>query len=334
MKLLTPVLLALALSFVAPTARAQTSLQVISQVQPKVVKIFGAGGLRGLEAYQSGFLISPDGKILTAWSYVLDTEDLFVSLHDGRRLRAKLLGADAQRELAVLQVEATDLPYFDLNEAVQAVPGTRVLAFSNLFGVAVGDEPVSVQHGVVAIIADLNARRGTFETPYRGPAYILDAMTNNPGAAGGALTDSRGQLLGILGKELRNAATNTWLNYALPANELAPIAERLGSGEYLSEQAGTKDEKPAKPLRLADLGLIMVPNVIERTPPFLDGIHPDSAAARAGLRIDDLVVLLDGRLVQSRDILEQELARIDRGDPVVLSVMRGTELIEVTLRAD
>ena len=69
---------------------AQSSYaEVVAQTQPKIVKIFGAGGLRGLEAYQSGFLISPDGHILTVWSYVLDREAVTVYLVDGRKLTAR-----------------------------------------------------------------------------------------------------------------------------------------------------------------------------------------------------------------------------------------------------
>ena len=60
-------------------------------VQPKMVKVYGAGGLRGLEGYQSGFLISDQGHILTVWSYVLDTDYITVTLDDGRKLRGKSL---------------------------------------------------------------------------------------------------------------------------------------------------------------------------------------------------------------------------------------------------
>ena len=95
-----------------------------------------------------------------------------------------------------------------------------MLAFSNMFGIALGNEPASVLHGVVAAKTDLAARRGAFETNYRGPAYVLDAMTNNPGAAGGALTDASGRLAGLFGKELRSSASNIWLNYAIPVGEL------------------------------------------------------------------------------------------------------------------
>jgi serine protease Do len=307
--------------------------KLIDSVQPKIVKIFGAGGLRGLEAYQSGFLISADGRVLTAWSYVLDTEEINVTLHDGRRFRAALLGADAQYELAVLKIDADDLPHFKLDEAATADVGTRVLAFSNVFGVAVGDEPASVQHGIVAIVADLDARRGVFATPYRGPVYVLDAMTNNPGAAGGALTNHEGQLVGVLGKELRNAATNTWLNYAIPATELSPVVAKLSQGQFVAAQQPAA-VKPRQPNSLELLGVVTVPNVVERTPPFVDHVVASSTAAVAGLQADDLIVTLNGRLVPSIDGLSEELAKIERFDPVTFGILRDNKLIELTLQVE
>ncbi|HEV3004359.1 MAG TPA: trypsin-like peptidase domain-containing protein, partial [Pirellulales bacterium] len=124
---------------------------VIDEVQPKIVKIYGAGGFRGLEPYQSGFLVSADGDVVTVWSYVLDTDFITVTLDDGRKFEAKLLGVDPRLELAVLKIEADGLAHFDLASPISAATGTRVLAFSNLFGVAAGDEPSSVLHGSVAI---------------------------------------------------------------------------------------------------------------------------------------------------------------------------------------
>src|SRR5690349_7423564 len=85
-KLALRILFALAMLLaVASGASAATLAEVIHDVQPRMVKIYGAGGFKGLEAYQSGFLISSEGNILTVWSYVLDTEFITVMLDDGRR---------------------------------------------------------------------------------------------------------------------------------------------------------------------------------------------------------------------------------------------------------
>jgi serine protease Do len=321
------------LAFWTLPAQAASMAETIAQVQPKIVKIYGAGGLQGLEAYQTGFLISAEGHVLTVWSYVLDAEDVTVVLHDGRRFTAKLLGADPRLEIAVLKFEAESLDHFDLEQAVDVPAGTRVLAFSNLFGVATGDEAASVQKGAVAAKTNLAARRGAYQTPYDGPVYVLDAMTNNPGAAGGALVNLQGQLLGLLGKELRNSLNNVWLNYAVPVDQLRETVEAIREGKYMPRSAGDSARKPENPLRLEMLGLVMVPDVLERTPPFIDEVRPNTPASRAGLKPDDVVVFIGGRLVQSVKALMAEVEYIDREDEVQLTVVRGQELLDVKLKA-
>src|SRR5206468_4499670 len=98
-----------------------------------------------------------------------------------------------------------------------------VLAVSNLFKIAEREEPMSVQHGVVAGYSKLPLRRGIFQAPFSGEVYVIDAITNNPGAAGGIITTRKGELLGLIGKELRNELTNTWINYAIPIGAKAKV---------------------------------------------------------------------------------------------------------------
>jgi serine protease Do len=234
--------------------------------------------------------------------------------------------------VAVVKIDAADLPAFDLNQAVDAPPGARVLAFSNLFGVAIGNEPVSVQQGIVAAKTPLEARRGTFETAYDGPVYVVDAVTNNPGAAGGALVTRRGELIGMLGKELRNARNNTWLNYALPIDQLRGSVEKIVAGEPEPTPDEAPEKKPARWLTLAKLGIVLMPDVVARTPPYIDGIYTGSPADVAGLRPDDLIVFLNDRLVQTCKALKDELEHIDHEDPVRLTILRDGELVESTLQ--
>ena len=318
----------------AQSASAGPSLAKVSdQVQPKMVKIFGAGGVHGLEIYQSGFLISADGYVLTVWSHVLDVDEVAVILDDGHKYEGKLVGADPRLELALLKIDAQDLPHFDLKQAVPAAEGTRVLAFSNLFGVATGEEAASVLHGTISAVTALDARRGAYETPYQGPIYVLDAMTNNPGAAGGALTDLQGHLLGILGKELRNSKNNIWLNFAIPTAEFVSSVEAIRTGKPPVDPDKAKPKKPDNPLTLERLGIILVPDVLERTPPFIDEVRPDSAAAKGGIHADDLVLLVDNQVVQSCAALNKELGLREADMDVHLTLMRGNELMEVQLRA-
>lgn len=325
----------LAVAASASPASAQTSFaEVVASVQPKMVKIYGAGGLTGLEAYQSGFLVSGEGHILTVWSYVLDAEVVTVMLDDGRRFQAELLGMDPRLEIAVLKIDAADVAHFNLDASVALEPGQRVLAFSNLFGVATGNEPTSVLHGSVAAKTELAARRGAFETNYRGPVYVVDAMTNNPGAAGGALTDRRGQIAGLLGKELRSSLSNTWLNYAIPVSELVSAFEDIRAGRSRPSVRAQDEKKPKEFHQLALLGIQLVPDFLQKTPPFIEGVRAGSPAAKAGLKPDDLVLFVNGRLVPSCKLLADELEYIDRIDQVQLTLQRGQELIEVSLTAD
>ena len=339
MKRLRPRIAAmLAASFVAcsiPAAvAAPPSLaEIVSATQPKVVKIYGSGGLRGLEAYQSGVLISAEGHVLTVWSYVLDSEEfLFVVLDDGQRFPAKLVGHDPTLEIAVLKVEGRDLPHFELDQAIELDVGQGVLAFSNLFGVATGDEGVSVQSGRVSAKTKLAARRGAFETLYHGPVYVIDAMTNNPGAAGGALTDRRGRFGGLLGKELRNSLTNVWLNYAVPAAELKESVKAILAGKHLGRRRDQSAKKSDHPHTIARLGILLVPDLLAKTPPFVDQIQPGSAAERAGLRPDDLILFVNDHVADSITALREELSYIDRIDPVRLTVQRGDELVIAELK--
>jgi S1-C subfamily serine protease len=330
-----PILICVAFAYAAGAGAAdpgRTTGAVLDDAQAKVVKIYGAGGFRGMEPYQSGILISAEGHVLTVWSYVLDTDHITVTLNDGRRFDAKLLGADPRLEVAVLKIEGNSLPCFDLSKAVAAPAGTRVLALSNTFGVAMGNEPASVQHGTVSVLTNMEARHGVFETPYHGPVYVLDMVTNNPGAAGGALVTRRGDLAGMLGKELRNSLNNTWLNYAVPIEQVRPSVEAIRAGKFVAQPDKPLEKKVPHPIELRALGIVLVPDVLERTPAYVDQVRPGSPAAEARLQPDDLILLLGDHLVQSCKSLRAELEALDRDQRITLTVLRGQELLEVALQ--
>jgi serine protease Do len=230
-------------------------------------------------------------------------------------------------EIAVLKIEAQDVPHFDLSQAVDLRPGERVLALSNLYGIAAGNEPASVMHGVVSAVAELAARRGAFQSPYQGLVYVLDAVTNNAGAAGGALTDWNGQLAGLLGKELRNTRDNTWLNYAIPVQAFVPSVQAIVQGESAPD---TQQQQSAQqPVSLERLGIRLIPDLLARTPPFVDQVLSDSPAHQAGLRPDDLIVMVNQQTVRSRQQLSDELLRIEADRPLDLVVLRDQQLVDV-----
>lgn len=322
----------LLIAALAPACFAQSGAETIRQAMPKMVKIFGAGKIRNLHGYGTGFLITKEGHIATVWNHVLDADEVTVVLSDGRRYQAKLVNAEPQLDLAVIKIQATglNLPHFDLKKAAKAGPGTRVLAFSNMFKVATGDEPISVMNGVIAAKTKLTARRGVFEIPYDGTVYVVDAITNNPGSGGGVLMTRDGKLLAMVGREVRNTKTNTWMNYAIPISELRDTVSDILANKFVRREKKNGDDNPNRYSSL-DFGIVMIPDVVFRTPAYIDSVIPGSAAAKAGLRPDDLVLFVNDELIQSNKTLGGELGRLEGGDTLKLIVRRGSKLITVSL---
>jgi serine protease Do len=174
---------------------------------------------------------------------------------------------------------------------------------------------------------------------------------NNPGSPGGALTDRDGNLLGVIGRELRNTQTETTLNYAIPITakvdvqvlvkgkdkeeektitlSLPEFVDKGMKGEY---QVAKRERPP--PGEGGWTGIIFVPNILDRTPAYVEDVIPDSPAAKAGLRPDDLISFVDGEPVISIDALREYLkVRTRPGTKIRLEVRRGEtlETVEMTL---
>ena len=306
-------------------------VDLCSRLQTRMVKVYGAGGMQGLDSFQSGLLVSDTGEVLTAWSTVLDVDKVRMLTWDGRRWDGEVVGVDQRTELAIIKIEADGLPYFDLEEPASIQPSDRVFGISNLFNIATGDEGNSVQQGSVMAIAPLSAQRGSFRTPYRGDALILDVMTNNPGAAGGALVNLDGELVGVLGKELEDTETGIWINYAIP---LAAVRESVTAIREGKTTMVDLDELPVadRPHRLTNLGIRMIPDVVAKTPAYVDQVALESTAATAGLLANDLILVVNDQRIDSRNSLEKILASIDRADSVRMLVQRDDELYTIELR--
>lgn len=301
-------------------------------VTPRIVKIYGAGGLQRLQGYGSGFLVSPQGHIVTVWSHVLDEGEVTVVLDSGRKLKGKVVGAEPQLDLAVLKIDAEDLPFFDLDTQIAAAPpGTRVLAFSNMFKVAAGNEPVTVLHGVIAAHTKLEGRRGVFDISFPGAVYIVDAITNNSGAAGGVLTTRDGKLLAMVGKELRNAQSNTWTNYAMPLTELKTPIQDIIAGKYTPPVNPLEGPDTPPRHRPLDFGLVMIPDVVPRTPAYVEEVVAGSIADAAGIKTDDLVLFVNGELIQSCRHLNEVLGKQEDGRQIDLVFRREGKLQTVKL---
>lgn len=343
--------------------------EIADKANQKLVKLFGAGGFSRLNNYGTGIIISPDGHILTVASQLLDTSDLVVHLYDGRRLKAQVLAVEPELDAAIVKIKiegkkineptGLDLDYFDFLEAAKkphAETGDWVLALSNSFEIALRDEPLTLQRGVVMAYTKLAGRRGVFDFPYTGDVYIVDAITNNPGAAGGALIDRKGNLLGIIGREIKNTQSDTWMNYAIPVNAKVDVRYK----EIVKGKDGMdKEEEKTKTLLMTDFvvkgmkgeyqatktdkralgeggyhGIVFVPNILDRTPAYVEDVEPGSPAAKSGIRPDDLVSFVDGEPIVSIKGFNDWMRKNTRPGTVLrIEVRRGETLqtIEMTL---
>jgi S1-C subfamily serine protease len=130
---------------------------------------------------------------------------------------------------------------------------------------------------------------------------------------------------------MQDARDDTWLNFALPVDQLTTaVAALLGND---TDDDATTQTTVNEPLTLRACGLVLVPEVVANTPAYIDSVRRESVAFAAGLRPDDLIVLVDGQVVTSCRRLRDTLKTIDRSATVRLTVQRGNELLEVSLQA-
>ena len=213
----------------------------------------------------------------------MNTSYLTAVVHDGRRFTVDVVGTSAEHDLAVLKLQCADdelFPFLESRTASTVRPGKAVLAFSNMFHVATGNEPVSVVHGVIACHAPLNAGFGRWQFPVNSPVYLIDAVTNNSGAGGGLLTNLQGQPVGLLGREIRHRATGMWVNYAVPWKTLEPVIAALMDGRNIAAPQKTDDSPAMVSVRrlTSAFGFTLLPSIVDRTPAMnhgrqITGIH-------------------------------------------------------------
>ena len=139
-------------------------------------------------------------------------------------------------------------------------------------------------------------------------------------------------MAGLLGKELRNSQNGTWLNYAVPIQELTSAVQDILAGRTRPRSLDEDAIRPEIPHTLKTLGLQLVPDVLAKTPPFIDSVTADSEAEKNGIRPDDLILYLNDRRIDSCSTLRSELELIDQIDDVTLVIQRDDELIEFVLQ--
>lgn len=292
----------------------------VDHAQKRTVKIFGAAIGRS-PGYGTGLIVSPQGDILTAQGVYLAGDSLRVTLPDGTTHFATVKRRSDSLQSALIKIEAETPDYFDLAEHPATEQGDWILAVSNAFKVADGSEPLSVNIGVLSLRMKLDARRGFQDFPYEGEVFLYDAITANPGAAGGAVITADGKLVGMIGRVIESKSTGTRLNYAVPGDLLSAFVR----GEE------TKPMVAATPGQKADLGIRLFALGGRKAPAYIDRVIPGGPAAAAGLRSDDLVVTIGGQVVRDAGDFKRLMDALPVGTEVVVEVKRKNDLLSVRL---
>jgi len=263
------------------------------------------GGLPGGqldESVGSGLIISTDGFIATNYHVVAQSRAIEVRLADDRRFPARLVGADAATDLAVLQIDADKLPAADWGDSDSLEVGEMVWAIGNPYGL-----DRTLTYGIISGVG----RRGVVGNPYE--EFLQTDASINPGNSGGPLVDVHGRVMGlttaIVGRSFRG------IGFAIPSNTARRICDEIQKtgqverghvGLRLREQAG---------------GGVLVAAVAEGSP-----------AARAGIKPGDVIEALDGEPLDSPATLVLMLTRLPIGSEVTLQIRRQDEPLEIGVR--
>jgi S1-C subfamily serine protease len=275
---------------------------------PGVLPFGGDGVQRGAG---SGVIISPDGAILTNHHVVAGATRIDVRLRDGRVLRARMVGSDPATDLAVLRVDARNLPYARFADVRRARVGEWVVAIGSPFGL-----DYTVTAGVLSAIGRGGLGMNEIED------YLQTDASINPGNSGGPLVNLRGEILGI---NTMIVGRGSGIGFAVPASIARSVSEQiLATGTVRRSWIGVTFQEMTPELA-ASFG------AGERRGALVAGVEPRGPAARAGVRPGDIVLEVDGAPVrEGRDLMREVMNKpvgsrvrvtlLRQGRPVVLEV--------------
>jgi serine protease Do len=320
----------------ASTVQINESSAVISATEavgPAVVSITSAAdaGLFGIgeTGIGSGFIFDSNGWIMTNRHVVEGSQQLLVTLQDGREFAAEIYGVDTLTDLAIIKVEAGDLPAAPLGNSAELQVGQLAIAI----GTPLGNFANTVTTGV---ISGLGRQIVAGDVEGTSPAEQLNNLIQtdaaiNPGNSGGPLVNSGGQVIGVNTAVARAAQG---IGFAIPIDLAKPIMEQALNGEelarpwigiYYSEVTPELSEE----LELSvDYGVI-----VERPLEDRPAVFPDSPAEQAGIQEGDVIVALDDTRIDQDHQLQQLVLSHRPGDTITLRIVRGSSEreLEVTL---
>jgi serine protease Do len=268
----------------------------------------------------SGVLVSADGSILTNHHVVDGATKIKVLMSDNKSYDAKVVGSDQPSDLAVLKIEGTSLPFLNLGNSDSVRVGDIVLAIGN---------PLGIGQTVTAGIISAKGRRtglsdGSFEDFLQTDAPI------NRGNSGGALVNLNGELIGINSQILSGGAGggNIGIAFSIPSNMAKSVMDQLiKDGKVRRGMLGINiqnvTDELAKSLELEQRSGVIVSNV-----------RTGSAAEKAGLKRNDLIVAINGEKIDDSNVLRNKVAGSTPGSEIKITVMREGKQVDLTATLD
>lgn len=275
------------------------------------------------EAAGSGVIISSDGYIVTNNHVVENADDITITLNDNREFTARIIGLDADTDLALLKIDASDLPTLVIGDSESLKVGEWVLAVGNPFNLT-----STVTAGIVSAKARaLGAKRGGIES------FIQTDAAINQGNSGGALINARGELVGINAMLYSQTGSYSGYGFAIPTTIMKKVVTDLKeygtvqramlgvSGmtlhDYIDVQK-SKDEKYE-----ADFGTV--------DGVYIDAVTEDGAAAEAGLKSGDVIVSVDGKKISKMSELQEATTKYRPGDKATVGYIRDKKSKTTTI---
>lgn len=266
----------------------------------------------------SGVIYSTDGYILTNNHVVEFADEFEVTLHDNREFKARLVGRDPDTDMAVIKIDAKELPAIEIGNSDEVKVGEWVLAVGNPF-----DLTSTVTAGIVSAKGrDINIIKGGKAIE----AFIQTDAAVNPGNSGGALVDVEGHLIGINSAIATPNGVFAGYSFAIPVNLVKRIADDLMKyGEfrraYLGANIATMDYNVAKELEVDFVQGAVIVN-----------LDPDGSASRSGIQELDIITKANGKNVTTTAELLEQLGRSKVGETLSLIVVRNNKSQEIPVR--
>jgi len=275
------------------------------------------GGSREVPGYGSGVIISQDGYIITNNHVVEDAQNIEVTLNDNRKFKANLVGRDPNTDLALLKIDAGNLSYLRYGDSEKLRVGEWVLAVGNPFLLG-----TTVTAGIVSAKGrDLNI----LDSEYRIESFIQTDAALNPGNSGGALVDTKGFLVGITSAIYSPNGAYAGYSFAIPEGIVRKVIDDLREfGEVQRALIGVNirdvSEDDAKKQNLADIRGALITDV-----------KTGGSAADANMKVDDIIIKVDGVTVSSASELQAQVSKHRPGDKVTITYIRNGKTMSVPM---